>query len=147
MGRVLPDNSWNEKISGRTSKYYFMKIKTLKNKADKLIQVLARAIYSRCYCGADSFSCGHHFVHRSQSLSLRWDIKNIVPVSNECHCKIHRKNDPIDILNMVSFMNGRWGSDWESYIIQKRNEVFKPSIGRMTEVIEGLHAEIDKLSC
>jgi hypothetical protein len=124
------------------------KHKTLKNKADKLFQELGRQVYDKCYVKGckEPYSCLHHFIHKSQSNALRWDLWNGIPVCHKHHCKIHAKNDPIDILDITMWARERFnwdiinthGYSWEEYIRDKKNEVFKERIFVLEEVIEQL---------
>lgn len=121
-----------------------IKIKTLKNKADKLFQILGRLMYSNCAISNKPMDCLHHYVPKSQSLNLRWDIYNGVPIRTEDHQRVHRAFDPIDILNMTNFMKVKWGLEWEDYIRENKHKVFKPTISRMREIIAQLESEIKK---
>lgn len=116
-------------------------IKTLKNKADKLFQEWGRATYTGCCLCPGEYSCLHHFIHRSQSLALRWDVCNGVPVCLKCHCRIHSKNDPIDIFKITDYMTGLF-PQWIDYLRNRRNTVFKISKGRMLEVIQELQKHL-----
>ena len=120
-------------------------IKTLKNKADKLFQELGRALYTNCCLCGGEYTCLHHFIHRSQSLALRWDIKNGVPVCHKCHCRIHAKNDPEDIWHIEYVMNDIFIlRDWKEYITKKKREVFKANKTNLLEVIGRLKEQIQE---
>ena len=82
--------------------------KKLKKKVDKLYQELGRLTYSDCLvCGGD-YSCLHHFILKSQSLALRYDIQNGVPICNKCHCNIHQGQDMETVGKIITFKGLGW---------------------------------------
>lgn len=82
--------------------------------------------------------CLHHYIFKSQSLNLRWDPKNGVPIRTEDHQRIHFASDPMDVLDMTKFMIEKWGPEWENYIRENKRKIFKPTVMRMREVIARL---------
>lgn len=63
--------------------------KKLMRENDKLYQEIGHLKYKTCYFG-HSYTCLHHFVRKSQSLYLRYDYENGIPICNDCHCSIHQ---------------------------------------------------------
>jgi len=64
----------------------------LRNKADRLLQEYIKNKHKGelCwFCGERPIWCGHHFIYKSQSLSCRFYIPNIIPVCKECHRYAH----------------------------------------------------------
>jgi hypothetical protein len=75
-----------------------MKYKTigqLKKLADRKLQDFYRKnLRERCdLCGGEYF-CMHHFIPKSLSNFLRYDIHNLIPVCIKCHSKFHSFNEP-----------------------------------------------------
>jgi 5-methylcytosine-specific restriction endonuclease McrA len=71
-----------------TKKYQKGIEKKLMSTNDRLFQELGRLVFKTCYFG-HTYSCIHHFVRKSQSLFLRYELKNAIPVCQGCHCSIH----------------------------------------------------------
>lgn len=75
----------------------------LKEKTDKLLTPWICGKYKKCLlCGAKS-QVAHHHVHKSQSSRLRYEEKNLIPLCNGCHCKLHHNE-----------------SYWASVIVEKK---------------------------
>ena len=90
----------------------------LKKEGDKLYQELGRKVYSRCLvCGGD-YSCLHHFVKKSQSTALRYDLENGIPICVNCHCSIHQGlNDTV--VARITLINGK---EWLDSLEKKKRE-------------------------
>jgi hypothetical protein len=90
----------------------------LKKTADRLYQELGRKINDHCLvCGGD-YSCLHHFVKKSQSTALRYDIENGIPICVRCHCGIHQGlND--GVVARIAFIKGK---EWLDDLEQKKRE-------------------------
>ena len=118
------------------------KIKTLRNKADKLYQELGREMYKNCFCGKP-YSCLHHHQPKSRSSALRYDIKNGVPTCQGCHFA-HHNGDPDISFKYKLFMENKWGKDWEIELRQQRfaNKDLKTDIAWYQANIEMLEEMI-----
>ncbi len=102
-------------------------LKGLIKKADKAFQEWGRDTYKSCLICGGAYSCLHHFIHKSQSTNLRWDMQNGVPVCQSCHCRIHSRNNPIDIFKIKTGMERLWGVNWEFYIRSQAVITLKPN--------------------
>lgn len=58
----------------------------LERENDRLIQVWATK--QRSYVSMKPSQCGHHYYSRYHKL-LRWDLKNIIPLTLEEHTQLH----------------------------------------------------------
>ena len=85
---------------------------------DREFQTLIKSIYKTCLLCNTELTCGHHFIHKSQSKKLRYDIKNILPVCKKHHYRIHRRNNPLDILLIIDKMKELHGQGWLEYVRQ-----------------------------
>lgn len=65
-----------------------MKKKTQKD-CDKLISIVSIKLNPKCLLCGQPAQVGHHFVHRSKSLILRYDFENVISLCNSCHFKLH----------------------------------------------------------
>lgn len=67
--------------------------KSIRNKADRLLQEYMREVHrgELCeLCGEKLVTVGHHFIYCSQSLALRYELENIIPLCRDCHLYAHR---------------------------------------------------------
>lgn len=56
---------------------------------DDLCTPIAKKLSEKCIlCNAPT-EVGHHYVHKSKSLALRYDPENIIPLCCKCHYKLH----------------------------------------------------------
>ena len=93
----------------------------LKAKADRKFQDFYRG--GKCeICGQPMF-CLHHFIEKSRSNYLRYEIRNMVKVCLSCHYKFHHP-DPVNSLNeLIKRIRGKAWVGWiESHrILEKRD--------------------------
>ncbi len=90
---------------------------SLYNKASKAMQDYYRTLQEPCYCG-----CGltanviHHHSHWGQSVALRFEERNFVPLNNGCHFGFHNGNFKIKCA-YESRMRLIYGQNWEDQLI------------------------------
>jgi len=98
-------------------------IKTLRNKADRVMQEFYRERKPRCeMCGAQS-SCQHHIISKAASSALRYKEENLVSVCTGCHLKFHSKFAP----EMVARLTLMRGQEWYDKLQVAKQEYVKPS--------------------
>ena len=94
--------------------------KRFKKKLDNILQSIIIKKYSKCFvCGKET-SCGHHYIPKSRSLYLRWDLDNIIPLCVSCHFN-HHNGDPHPHFIVIK----KKGFDWHSNLKKKSIKVFK----------------------
>lgn len=84
---------------------------------------------TRCEITGKPASTFHHFIYRSRSKAMTYDVMNGVPVSAEVHNIIHfsRYDDKrYEVLNKIIQHRGQ---EWFNYIKAKRNEPPPAGIG------------------
>lgn len=64
-------------------------IGTLRRKCDALLSPLMANMYSKCELCGKPAQVAHHFVHKSKSNRLRYEIINLIPLCNSCHFALH----------------------------------------------------------
>lgn len=65
------------------------KLSSIRNKCDSLLTPIIKQKYPVCILGGELTQVAHHFVHRSKSNRLRYDLINLIPLCNKCHQKLH----------------------------------------------------------
>jgi hypothetical protein len=97
-------------------------MKITQKTCDKLISPITIKLFPKCILCGTKTQVGHHFVHRSKSLILRYNFKyNIIPLCNSCHFKLH-------------FNEGFWsakivqikGLRWFKWLEKEKNKIIKP---------------------
>lgn len=91
-------------------------ISSLKKKADKLMQEVLVSKYPSCLVCKGKTFCGHHFVPKSQSNTLRYDFFNLVPLCKKCHARHHLSEDPAIVVAIVE----EYGRDWVLDLLSRR---------------------------
>lgn len=85
---------------------------TLRNKADAILQKYIREKHKGefCWlCGEKYVTVGHHFVYKSQSLSCRYYLPNLIPLCRDCHRFAHTWQNLF-----ASRMTVKLGEDWHN---------------------------------
>lgn len=90
-------------------------------KVSKALQDYYRTLGSPCY--GEGLSCHdraevrHHHFHWGQSLPLRLEEKNLVPLCQPCHMAYHNGSHRVKI-NYERKMRDAWGQDWEDQLLK-----------------------------
>ena len=109
------------------------KRKTLRNKADKLFsQICLKG--KRCeFCGKPATQ-PHHFLPKSLSSALRYDLQNCIPLCAKCHWLWHNRADGEIYAKIVL---GR-GQKWADYIKRNRKKMVKTTLAWYEQAIKNL---------
>jgi hypothetical protein len=87
------------------------KVKSLKywqKKADAVLQEIGRLTYDKCLICGGAYSTLHHFIFKSQSTELRYNMKNCIPVCNNCHCSIHQGVSSVKVGEIINIKGLEW---------------------------------------
>ena len=111
----------------------------LKRELDRLVQQIYIKRNPHCLvCRAPTDEM-HHYVQKKQSLNLRWEEINLIPLCKGCHCRHHRSGDPRVVQTIILVK----GHEWADEIERKRRIIFKDNICNLEEVKERLLNEKD----
>lgn len=102
-------------------------IAKLKKEADKALQLVNKHLHKKCEaCGAEN-QVGHHWIEKSRSSFLRYDLRNIVPLCNSCHSKIHNifGNSIVGGLNVAEKIIEKRGREWKELMDKLQPEYVK----------------------
>jgi hypothetical protein len=90
---------------------------SLYKKASKAMQDHYRSIPVICYgCDSNLSSVLHHHSHWGQSVALRFEKSNLVPLCTSCHFAFHQGNFKIKH-NYEMRMRSVYGQDWEDRLL------------------------------
>lgn len=106
----------------------------LKRELDRLIQQITKRTYTECLVCSNKNICGHHYVQKKQSLYLRFDMRNIVPLCLSCHSRHHVSGDPY--IHQTILL--RKGFEWADELNRDRRIIFKDTLSNLLEVKEKL---------
>ena len=103
-----------------------MKTKTQKS-CDKLLTPIVKKLSPICIFWGDPFAkctketqVAHHHCHKAKSLTLRYDLKNLIPLCNHCHLMLHW-NESYWASKVVQIR----GLRWFKYIEKKKQETLR----------------------
>lgn len=108
----------------------------LKRHLDRLIQQIYVKKYPKCLVSDDPTDVMHHFVPKSRSLYLRYDVRNLIPLCKSCHAK-HHWGDP----KIHAIILKKKGWDWYENLNKDRQKVMKNTMGNLREIKERLTNE------
>jgi 5-methylcytosine-specific restriction endonuclease McrA len=114
------------------------KIQKLRSKCDSYLTPIIKKQYPSCFfCGGPT-QVAHHFIHKSKSNSLRYDLDNLINLCGRCHCALH---------NNESYYTGKIieakGMDWFQKLV-KKNKIIKANTKWYEDNLNRLKKELDK---
>lgn len=120
-------------------------LKSLRDKADALLTPLCKKHSPNCEsCGKET-QVGHHWIEKSRSSFLRYDLRNLIPLCHSCHAKIHNRfgNSIVGGLDVAEIIINKRGRVWkeildlEHHTYQKVNRDFYiENHKRLTQILE-----------
>ena len=115
------------------------KIARMRNKCDELWRgiVLTNSHCESCWQMSVQ---AHHFVPKSLSAALRYDLKNGVAVCLSCHFAHHSKGDPAIHATIIK----QRGQKWFNYIEMNRRKLVKVNLGYYQEIYDKLSKKTAK---
>lgn len=64
-------------------------MKYTQKKCDALLTPIIKKLYPKCLLCSNDTQVAHHFIKKSVSSNLRYNIDNLIPLCNPCHCRLH----------------------------------------------------------
>jgi len=110
----------------------------LRDKADKLLTPLIKAMHPRCLLCNNVTEVAHHHVHKSKSNALRYELDNLIPLCHHCHRVLHH-NESYWASKIVSIK----GLEWFERLEKIKNTV---TVKADTAWYEGNLKRLEKLS-
>ena len=109
----------------------YNKIKRARAKADRLFQIACLKLNPNSMVSGLKAEVTHHFVPKSLSMALRYDIANGITLTNGEHFQHHSQGDP----DIYEKMTANKGAEWFDYIKIKRRITIKPTLAWFEEQI------------
>ena len=110
----------------------------LKKKLDNMQRDRSLAEHPMCeVCDKKQATTAHHFIPKSQSLYLRYDKRNLIPICAGCHTKHHRAGDPAIHATILA----KRGHEWYQSLERDRHKLFKDTLANLKEIEEKLKEE------
>jgi len=108
----------------------------LKKQLDRLVQTIGVSLNPTCLICDNRTSEMHHYIQKKQSLYLRYDFRNLIPLCKACHCSHHIAGNP----RIHQMILRRKGFEWADSLEKDRRIFFKDTVANLLEVKERLEA-------
>jgi len=79
----------------------------------------------------------HHYIQKKQSLKLRWDERNLIPLCKSCHCKHHIAGDP----HINEVILRKKGFEWANELEEERRVFYKVNVKILEDLISRISTE------
>jgi 5-methylcytosine-specific restriction endonuclease McrA len=109
-----------------------MTIEQIKKKLDRLIQEKNVPLYPRCFVCGNPTHAMHHYIQKSQSMNLRWDERNLIPLCQHCHCSHHISGNP----RIHQIIIKKKGHAWADELERDRRVIFKATVSNLKEKLK-----------
>lgn len=115
--------------------------KTARNRADSYLTPIIKSAHPNCMiCGGET-QVAHHFVNKSRSARLRYELINLIPLCHPCHQRLHHSE---------SYWSGvilsRLGLRWFEGVSAMKGEVVKADVHWFLANAERLKGILNDLS-
>lgn len=94
------------------------KLGKLQKQADSFLTPICKKTHPACEsCGAHA-EVGHHWIEKSRSNYLRYDLRNLISLCNSCHAKIHNRfgNSVVGGFDVASRIIFKRGVNWKEQL-------------------------------
>lgn len=122
------------------------KIKTVRNKADKLLTPIITTQHPECFLrGSENCNfhsqVAHHHIKKSRSTPLRYDLDNLIPLCHACHLMLHQ-NESKWVTRLIELK----GLEWSQTLIERDRAAnikadvhfYMENFDRLKEIHDGL---------
>lgn len=100
----------------------------LQKKCDSLLTPIIKKKYPKCEgCGINPTTVAHHWIEKSRSSNLRYDLRNIIPLCAVCHVKIHNRfgNNVVGGVDIADKIINKRGKVWKRHMDEEANVIVK----------------------
>lgn len=123
------------------------KIKTVRNKCDALLTPIVKKMYPRCESCGKPTEVGHHWIEKSRSSNLRYNLENIIPLCTVCHTKIHNRfgSSVVGSVDVAQAIINKRGEEWKKRMDVEGKKIIKTDIHFYIDSYELLRDVYDSL--
>lgn len=115
-------------------------LKSMRDKADGLLTPVCKKHNPNCESCGQPTQVGHHWIEKSRSNYLRYDLRNLVALCHSCHAKIHNRfgNSVVGGLDVAEIIINKRGRAWKEQLDKDAPTYQKVDRLFYTEAIERL---------
>lgn len=107
-------------LKDKDKKVKKISLKKLRSKADGLLTPLTIKKYKWCLLCRNLTQVAHHYIKKSESNRLRYEIDNLIPLCTSCHCALH--NHETIYGNRIVKIKGQ---SWHDNLISLKQQYIK----------------------
>ena len=117
----------------------------LQKQCDKLLTPIIKQLYPICEgCGGNT-EVAHHWIEKSRSSNLRYNIDNLIPLCTSCHAKIHNRfgNSIMGSIDIADTVRAKRGEEWFKRMKQEGAKVIQVNIDWYRANLDRLQKALD----
>lgn len=115
----------------------------LTKRADSLYQTIGKILKPCSIVSGEPTEVMHHYIYKSQSKNLRYDLDNGIPLTNREHTRHHLSGDP----RIVSTITLKMGEEWVSEMQLRRKITCKLTKEYLELKVQELSLKLESLVC
>ena len=108
-------------------------VKTMRNKCDKLLTPIIKAMHPYCLFTGEETQVAHHAIKKSTSSALRYYLPNLIPLTHQAHLRLHS-----DEILWTGRLIKQKGMDWWDDLEERKNVYTKCDVHFYIENYERL---------
>lgn len=120
-------------------------ISKLQKKADSLLTPIIKKKRPKCEgCGKNT-EVAHHWIEKSRSSNLRYNLKNLIALCHSCHAKIHNRfgNSVVGGYDIAEKIIKQRGKKWKKEMDIEGRKIIKVNKEFYEKAIEKLSPKND----
>ena len=123
------------------------KLETVMNKADGKLTPIVRAMIPCCEACGNPTQVAHHWIEKSRSNYLRYDLRNLIALCQSCHTKIHNLfgSSVTNSLDVAEIIIAKRGKKWRKQLDKDSAVLIKKDVYWAMEQLERLQKLQDEL--
>lgn len=115
--------------------------KEIERKLSSLWRLAVHAEYGdKCYVCGGIATDTHHYIKKSQSMNLKYDVDNGIPLCHKCHIEKVHKYDK----KALSKIKKKMGKERLEYLEEMKEEFFKNNISNLRDKAQDLYMEYNE---
>lgn len=96
---------------------------TIRNKCDKLLTPIIKAMYPTCIFTGEPTEVAHHAIKKSTSSALRYYLPNLIPLTHKAHLRLH-----CDEITWTGRLIQMKGMEWWEDLERERRKPMKTDV-------------------
>ena len=106
----------------------------LKRKAVSMASAINLKNNPKCVLCNQPSRVSHHFIRQSRSNFLRCDMRNLIPLCNSCHLRLHSGYETVTALQLTKI----YGKDWSDGLLRDSTVTIQDNKGHWRGIIKEL---------